>query len=76
VVLKLLCKCVYLLCYAAEVPLRIVGLKPSTHYLLRVRAVNDVGAGTPVICSELTENIRVYTMSASIHSLSVIVVSK
>jgi len=46
------------LCYVADVPLRITGLKPTTHYLLRVRAVNDVGAGTPVVRSELTENIR------------------
>jgi len=49
------------MCYEADVPLRIVGLKPGTHYLLRVRAVNDVGAGTPVIRSQVTENIRTHT---------------
>ena len=46
------------MCDAGDVPLRIVNLKPSTAYLLRVRAVNDVGAGTPVVRTQLTENIR------------------
>ena len=46
------------LCYKDDVPLRIVGLKPSTKYLLRVRAVNEVGAGPPVVRNQLTENIR------------------
>jgi len=50
--------------HKAEVPLRIVNLKPSTKYLLRVRAINDVGAGTPVIRNELTENIRTYTLTS------------
>ena len=47
----------------ADVPLRIVNLKPSTKYLLRVRAINDVGAGTPVIRNEFTENIRMYSLA-------------
>ena len=57
---------VYLLCYKAAVPLHIVGLKPGTHYLLRVRAVNDVGAGTPVIRSQVTENIRTHALLLTI----------
>ena len=51
--------------YAGDVPLRIVNLKPSTTYLLRVRAVNDVGAGTPVVRTQLTENIR---MCGDVHA--------
>ena len=47
-----------MLCNKGDVPLRVVGLKPSTKYLLSVRAVNDVGPGTPVIRTEITENIR------------------
>jgi len=47
----------------ADVPLRIVNLKPSTKYLLRVRAINDVGTGTPVIRTEFTENIRMYSLT-------------
>ena len=52
--------------YEADVPLRIVNLKPSTKYLLRVRAINDVGAGTPVIRTEFTENIRMYSLTLSL----------
>lgn len=52
-----------------EVPLRIVNLKPSTKYLLRVRAVNNVGAGTPVIRNEFTENIRMYVLYVCMYVL-------
>ena len=53
-------------------PLRIVGLRPSTKYLLRVRAVNDVGAGTPVIRTQLTENIR--TQCACVTVIIIIII--
>ena len=39
-------------------PLRVTGLKPSTKYMLRVRALSEVGAGNPVLETVFTENIR------------------
>jgi hypothetical protein len=41
-----------------DTPLHVSGLKPSTHYVLKVRAVNEVGAGLPDQQTAFTESIR------------------
>ena len=57
----------------AEEEIRIESLQPSTTYIFKIRARNEIGFGEPIEYSHLTGAIRKYWLSThSIHSVRMI----